>query len=70
MIASSFRSEIILEKDGEKVDGKEMFSGIYMLACGPGAELTIHAVGPDSEEAVSALSSLAENPYLHEISCS
>jgi phosphocarrier protein HPr len=63
--AICFRSEIIVERDGEKVNGRSIM-GLEMLAAGPGARITIHAVGDDAEEAVEALADLVERHRFEE----
>ena len=49
--ASSFESEIFLERDGLKINAKSIM-GVMMLAAEKGVELTIYAEGPDEEAAV------------------
>lgn len=61
-IASAFQSEIIVEKDGEEVDGKSIMA-LLMLAAGAGSKLRISAIGEDNEEALAALHELAENKF-------
>jgi len=55
--ASRFESEIIVEKDGETVDGKSIM-GLMMLAAGYGSELKITAQGMDAEKAVVEIEKL------------
>ena len=52
--ASKFKSEIFIEKDGLKVNGKSIM-GVMMLAAEMGAELIIYADGEDEIEAVKDL---------------
>lgn len=49
--ASSFESEIFLERDGLKINAKSIM-GVMMLAAEQGAELIIYAEGADEEAAV------------------
>lgn len=56
-IASQFQSEILVEKDGETVNGKSIM-GMMMLAAGPGSLLKLEAKGADANKAVQELSSL------------
>ncbi|TET36975.1 MAG: HPr family phosphocarrier protein [Planctomycetota bacterium] len=57
--ANGFESEISIIKDGQVADAKSAFS-LMELAPDGGTRLTLRAVGPDSEEAVKALSILLE----------
>jgi len=52
--AHKFTSHIIVEKDGEEVNGKSIM-GLMMLAAGQGSKLVITAEGPDAEAAVHEL---------------
>jgi phosphocarrier protein HPr len=52
--ASKFKSEITLEKEGQKVNGKSIM-GVMMLAAEKGSILIIRAEGEDENEAVAAL---------------
>lgn len=45
--SSRFRSEVWVEKDGEKVNGKSIM-GLMMLAAGKGSVLRISAEGEDA----------------------
>ncbi len=56
-VANQFRSEIFLEKDGEKVNGKSIM-GVMMLAASKGSKIKIIAKGVDAQEAVKALEEL------------
>lgn len=55
--ASRFQSEILVEKDGERINGKSIM-GLMMLAAGPGSRLRLHAEGDDAHDAVRALEEL------------
>jgi len=61
-LASRFESEIFVEKDGEKVNGKSVM-GLMMLAAGPGSKIKIHAAGPDAAAAVEELAKLVESGF-------
>ena len=52
--ASRFACEILVEKDGEKVNGKSIM-GLMMLAAGPGSKLTIHVHGTDAHAALAEI---------------
>lgn len=60
--ASRFTSEIMVEKDGETVNGKSIM-GLMMLAAGPGCTLTVHANGTDAQDAVSELEALLKRKF-------
>lgn len=61
-VASAFKSEIIVEKDGEAVNGKSLI-GLLMLAAGHGSSIKITAKGEDSNRAIETLQQLvSENP--------
>lgn len=56
-MASQFKAEIRVEKDGEEVDGKSIM-GLMMLAAGHGSILNVVAEGSDAEDALTALADL------------
>lgn len=60
--ASQFRSEILVEKDGETVNGKSIM-GMMMLAAGYGSRLHVHATGEDAAEAVQTLEELLKRKF-------
>lgn len=60
--ASSFASNIDIEKDGQKVNGKSIM-GVMMLAASRGTRLLIMADGADEEEAVDSLERLIEEKF-------
>jgi phosphotransferase system HPr (HPr) family protein len=55
--ASTFSSEIQVEKDDEQADGKSIM-GLMMLAAGHGSILIITTEGEDAEAALDALGGL------------
>lgn len=55
--ASQFRSKIMLEFNGQEVNGKSIL-GILTLACPCGNYLSVVADGPDAEKAMTALEAL------------
>ncbi|MGD8631602.1 MAG: HPr family phosphocarrier protein [Gammaproteobacteria bacterium] len=55
--ASGFSSNIDIEKDGQKVNGKSIM-GVMMLAASRGTRLLIQADGEDEQEAVDSLEKL------------
>ncbi len=61
-LASTFRSDIALARDGRRVNGKSIM-GIMMLAAGQGARLELIADGEDEEYAIEALCALVDNRF-------
>ena len=60
--ANRFKCNILVEKDGETVNGKSIM-GLMMLAAGPGSKLTVHAEGNDASQALTELESLLERKF-------
>lgn len=60
--ASSFRSEIQIQMDGQQVDGKSIL-GLLLLAATQGTMVCIQATGEDAEEAVLALCTLVKDRF-------
>jgi len=56
-IASRYRSEIWVAKEGEEVNGKSIM-GLMMLAAGQGSKLRIRCEGPDAAKALEELEEL------------
>ena len=61
-IANRFASEIFVEKDGEKINGKSIM-GLMMLAAGPGSKLTLHAKGAEAQSAIVELEALVKRKF-------
>ncbi|HUI08105.1 MAG TPA: HPr family phosphocarrier protein [Verrucomicrobiae bacterium] len=61
-VANRFESDILVEKDGEQVNGKSIM-GLMMLAAGQGSTLVITATGRDAEVAVRELESLFQRKF-------
>ena len=61
-IASKFDSEIVVEKDGEEVNGKSIL-GMLTLAASCGETITVTARGPDAEAAIKALEELVASKF-------
>ena len=61
-IASGFQSEIMIHLGSHKVSGKSIM-GIMMLAAGKGTEISLVTVGPDEDEAMTALEHLIINRF-------
>ena len=55
--SSRFRSEVWVEKNGERVNGKSIM-GLMMLAAGKGSVLRVTALGEDAENVLSELEQL------------
>jgi phosphocarrier protein HPr len=61
-IASRYRSEVWVEKDGEQINGKSIM-GLMMLAAGQGSKLTIRCEGPDAEKLIEELEELIQQKF-------
>lgn len=61
-IASRYQSEILVEKDGDTVNGKSIM-GLMMLAAGPGSRLKLVADGRDAEQALAELEDLVNRKF-------
>ena len=64
-LATSFVSEVHVEKDGLQVNGKSIM-GVLMLAAEQGSSLRISALGPDANEALAALVDLVQRGFEEE----
>ena len=60
--ASLYRSEVWVEKDGQRVNGKSIM-GLLILACPLGASLTVQIDGPDEQDAFADLGRLIEDGF-------
>ncbi len=61
-LASQFRSDITLERNGHQANGKSIM-GIMMLAAGKGSSLRLRVEGADEDQAMHALCGLIENRF-------
>jgi phosphocarrier protein HPr len=61
-IASKFDSDIFVEKDGERVNGKSIM-GLMMLAAGPGSKLKVIVSGTDAQQAVTEIEALLKRKF-------
>ncbi len=61
-LASTFGSDIVLERDGREVNGKSIM-GVMMLAAGKGTRLKLRAEGEDAEQALDAIGQLIEDRF-------
>jgi phosphocarrier protein HPr len=64
-IASRYRSEIWVEKEGEQINGKSIM-GLMMLAAGQGSKLLIRCEGPDADKALAELEDLIQKKFNEE----
>jgi phosphocarrier protein len=64
-VANRFEADIMVEKDGERINGKSIM-GLMMLAAGPGSRIRITASGEDFEKALVELQSLFEKKFNEE----
>jgi len=64
-LASRFKAEVWIEKDGLEVNGKSIM-GVLMLAAERGSHLVIRAEGTDAEAALGALAELVDQGF-HEV---
>src|ERR1044072_4016658 len=56
-IASRYRAEIWVSKEGEEVNGKSIM-GLMMLAAGQGSKLHVRCEGPDADKAIEEIETL------------
>ncbi len=61
-IASRYRADVWVEKDGEQINGKSIM-GLMMLAAGQGSKLMIRCEGPDADRAVQELEQLIAGKF-------
>jgi phosphocarrier protein len=60
--ANRFSCSILVEKDGEQVNGKSIM-GLMMLAAGPGSTLTVNCEGDDCEGALAEIEALIKRKF-------
>lgn len=60
--AQGFKSDVLIHKNGEKVNAKSILS-VMMLAAEQGTKLIIEAEGPDAEETLQAMKELFEKGF-------
>ena len=56
-IASRFRADVWVSKEGEEVNGKSIM-GLMMLAAGQGSKLHVRCEGPDADKAIEEIEAL------------
>jgi phosphocarrier protein len=64
-LTKNFKSNIYLEKNGDRINGKSIM-GIITLGASFGTELTIIAEGEDEEDAVDAIVRLFKSKFEEE----
>ncbi len=60
--ATEFRSDVWVEKDGARVNGKSIM-GLLMLACPLGSKIKVKTEGEDEMGAFESLKALIENGF-------
>jgi len=65
-LASQFKADIHVEKDGISVGGTSIM-GLMMLAASPGCTIKVSATGVDAKAALDALVELVEERFGEEI---
>lgn len=61
-VANRFHSEIFVNKDGVKVNGKSIM-GVLMLAAAKGSKILVEANGDDATDALEAISNLIDAKF-------
>ena len=61
-LCSRFRCEVLVEKDGEQVNGKSIM-GLMMLAAGLGSRLRITCEGTDAEKALTEIEAIIQRRF-------
>ncbi|MCK5557246.1 MAG: HPr family phosphocarrier protein, partial [Candidatus Hydrogenedentes bacterium] len=57
-----FKSDVYVEKDGRRVNGKSIM-GILMLAASKGSQILVEAEGEDAREALDAVEKLIQDGF-------
>ena len=61
-VASNYQSQVELEKDGQRVNGKSIM-GVMMLAASKGSTVLLLAEGDDAEACLNELEELIKNRF-------
>lgn len=61
-VATRFSAEILVEKDGEEINGKSIM-GLMLLAAGCGSKLKVTAIGADGQQALKELDELIARKF-------
>lgn len=64
-MANRYQSVIMVEKDGEEVDGKSIM-GLMMLAAGHGSTIGVSVEGSDEDAALDAIADLIARKFEEE----
>jgi len=57
---NSFQSEVFIEKDGQRVNGKSIM-GVMMLAAAKGSTIKVDVTGPDAIALLDQIESLVDD---------
>jgi phosphocarrier protein HPr len=60
--ANRFSCSVLVEKDGEQINGKSIM-GLMMLAAGPGSKLLITCEGEDCHQALDDIEALVKRKF-------
>jgi phosphocarrier protein HPr len=60
-----FSAEVWVTRSGETVGGTSIM-GLMMLSAGPGATITVSAIGPEAQAAIDAITNLVESKFNEE----
>jgi phosphocarrier protein HPr len=60
--ANKFNCNILVEKDGETINGKSIM-GLMMLAAGPGSKLLVTCEGDDCHQALDEIEALIQRKF-------
>ena len=60
--AARFQSEITITKDGARVNARSIM-GLMMLAASLGSDIAVEAIGPDQDQAMTAMLALIEAKF-------
>ena len=61
-VANRFSADILVEKDGEEINGKSIM-GLMLLAAGCGSRLKVTVTGSDCREMIKALEELIARKF-------
>lgn len=61
-LANRYKADVIVEKDGEQVNGKSIM-GLMMLAAGSGSRLRFTATGGDAENLLLEMTELFNRKF-------
>src|SRR3954463_1410114 len=61
-VANRFTCNILVEKDGETVNGKSIM-GLMMLAAGPGSKIIVSCEGDDTAAALTDIEALIKRKF-------